>query len=110
MIWSSKVVLRVFVLFIFDSQLTKTSFSQVSSKFYQGLTNKQSYVLHDFISNFHENQSIKKSIHNNDDDILSPVDSPVIATDFGVLLGKTYPESHAFYSVPYAEPPTGRLR
>lgn len=36
--------------------------------------------------------------------------NPEISTENGIITGVTYPESHAFYSIPYAQPPIGELR
>lgn len=35
---------------------------------------------------------------------------PVVDTTSGMMMGQTNSDSHAFYSVPYAEPPVGELR
>lgn len=35
---------------------------------------------------------------------------PIVDTTSGVIRGVMYNESHAFYSIPYAQPPIGELR
>ena len=35
---------------------------------------------------------------------------PTIDTTSGMVMGQTNKDSHAFYSIPYAQPPVGELR
>jgi len=35
---------------------------------------------------------------------------PQVHTTGGLVIGRTFSESHAFYSIPYGQPPIGMLR
>lgn len=83
--------------------------------FNPGVFNKQGpATTNDLISQIHswqsENGENDYIFNPFDEDSVPIVDSPVVQTEFGIIYGRTYQESHAFYSVPYAVPPIEELR
>ena len=65
--------------------------------------------LDDFITSRNSKQEKE---YNNEDWLFDETiyDFPVVNTTSGMVMGQTNKDSHAFYSVPYAEPPVGDLR
>ena len=69
-------------------------------------SNTQTDQLYDILTNSLA-QNYEPSVSSLQTEILG---NPEILTENGTIIGVTYPESHAFYSIRYGQPPTGKLR